>query len=250
MFKSSTMDNTQATSTSPVLGSVHATSPPCSDVAAASVDCRYSQDAIDTATDVLNLASEPIPAMVLGQWEEALTLVAVHRDKKAYAELFNHFAPRLKAFGMKMFGNEGQALEMVQDTLLNVWQKAALFDPSRGCASTWIFTIARNVRFDMLRKKQSRKDEISAEDIWPDEDYPETEGSHSQQWDLFLMVEKIAPHFAALPPAQRLVMEKVYLEEKSHQDVAEQLGIPLGTVKSRIRLALDRLREALDDPRR
>jgi RNA polymerase sigma-70 factor (ECF subfamily) len=192
---------------------------------------------------------DPTPILVLGQWEEALNVIAVHRDKQMYAELFKYFAPRLRAFGIKMFGNEQQAMEMVQDTMLNVWQKAALFDASRGCASTWIFTIARNVRFDMLRKKQSRKDDISADDLWSDGDYPEQEGSHSQQWDLYLIAEKIAPHFHALPPAQRLVMEKVYLDELSHQEVSEQLSIPLGTVKSRIRLALDRLREAIDGPR-
>ena len=134
--------------------------------------------------------------------------------------------------------------------MLNVWQKAALFDPTRGCASTWIYTIARNVRFDMLRKKQSRKDDISADDLWSDGDYPEQEDLQSHSWDLYIIAEKIAPHFAALPPAQRVVMEKVYLEENSHQEVAEQLGIPLGTVKSRIRLALDRLREAVDGQQR
>lgn len=124
-----------------------------------------------------------------------------------------------------------------------------MFDASRGCASTWIFTIARNVRFDMLRKKQSRKDDISADDLWADGDYPELEESSSDQWETMLLSEKLAPYFDALPIAQRLVMQKVYLEEKSHQEVAEELDIPLGTVKSRIRLALDRLREALDDTR-
>lgn len=183
------------------------------------------------------------------QWEQALTFIAVDRDKHAYSQLFSYFAPRLKAFGLKMFGNEQQAMEMVQDTMLNVWQKARLFDASRGCASTWIFTIARNVRFDMLRKKQSRKDELSADDLFFDGDYPEQEGTDSNEWDLWLLAEKVAPHFAKLPPAQRDVMEKVYLEEKSHQEVSEELAIPLGTVKSRIRLALDRLREAIDDPR-
>lgn len=189
------------------------------------------------------------PHIRTGQWEDALTFVALHADKSAYAELFNYFAPRLKAFGMKMFGNEQQALEMVQDTMLNVWKKARLFDPSRGCASTWIFTIARNVRFDMLRKKQSRKDDISADDLWADGDYPELEESATDQWETMLLSEKLAPFFDALPIAQRLVMQKVYLEEKSHQEVSEELDIPLGTVKSRIRLALDRLREALDDTR-
>lgn len=184
-----------------------------------------------------------------GQWEDALTLVALHQDKTAYAELFSYFAPRLRAFGIKMFGNEQQAMEMVQDAMLNVWRKARLFDASRGCASTWIFTIARNVRFDMLRKKQSRKDDISADDLWFDGDYPEQESNSSDSWDTMLMSEKLAPHFDALPPAQRMVMQKVYLEEKSHQEVSDELAIPLGTVKSRIRLALDRLREALDDTR-
>ncbi|MBZ9613624.1 sigma-70 family RNA polymerase sigma factor [Rheinheimera maricola] len=184
------------------------------------------------------------------QWEEALTFVALQRDKSAYAELFSHFAPRLKAFGMKMFGNEQQALEMVQDTMLNVWKKAALFDATRGCASTWIFTIARNVRFDMLRKKQSRKDDISADDLWLNGEYPEPQADDDAAcWDNQLLTEKLAPHFERLPPAQREVMEKVYLQEKSHQEVSDELGIPLGTVKSRIRLALDRLREALDGAR-
>lgn len=183
-------------------------------------------------------------------WEEALTFVALQRDRSAYAELFSYFAPRLKAFGMKMFGNEQQALEMVQDTMLNVWKKAALFDATRGCASTWIFTIARNVRFDMLRKKQSRKDDVSADDLWLNGEYPEQEADNdASQWDTQLLMEKLAPHFASLPPAQREVMEKVYLQEKSHQEVSDELAIPLGTVKSRIRLALDRLREALDGAR-
>ncbi len=184
------------------------------------------------------------------QWEQALALVALKRDKQAFSDLFSHFAPRLRAFGLRMFGNEQQAMEMVQDTLLNVWNKAALFDPSRGCATTWIYTIARNVRFDMLRKKQQRKDEISADDLWPDGEQPDIEGEHSQQWDLLLIAEKLAPHFAALPPAQRIVVEKIYLEELSHQQVAELLGIPLGTVKSRLRLALERLREALNESER
>jgi len=197
--------------------------------------------------DRMTISAEP--HIRSGQWEDALTYVAVNADKAAYAELFSYFAPRLKAFGMKMFGNEQQALEMVQDTMLNVWKKAGLFDASRGCASTWIFTIARNVRFDMLRKKQSRKDDVSADDLWADGDYPEQEESASDKWETMLMSEKLAPHFDALPPAQRLVMQKVYIEEKSHQEVSDELDIPLGTVKSRIRLALDRLREALDDTR-
>jgi RNA polymerase sigma-70 factor (ECF subfamily) len=180
------------------------------------------------------------------EWEQALALVALKRDKNAYSALFNYFAPRLRAFGMRMFGNEQQALEMVQDTLLNVWQKAHLYDASRGCASTWIFTIARNVRFDMLRKKMSRKDDILADDLWADGDYPDMEDEQTERWDIWIVAEKIAPHFEKLPPAQRIVMEKVYLDECTHQQVAEELGVPLGTVKSRIRLALERLREAID----
>lgn len=183
-------------------------------------------------------------------WDQALNLVAVRQDKQAYAELFNYFAPRLKQFGFKMFGNEQQSLEMVQDTMLNVWKKATLFDASKGCASTWIYSIARNVRFDMLRKKQSRKDDISADDLWGDGEYaPEDSEDAAIGWDNQLLTAKLQPHFNQLPAAQRQVMEKVYLEEKTHQQVAEELALPLGTVKSRIRLALDRLREALDGTR-
>lgn len=206
---------------------------------------RVPQPITDTSKPMTGQQSNPS-----SQWEDALTFVALQRDKTAYAELFSYFAPRLKAFGMKMFGNEQQALEMVQDTMLNVWKKAALFDASRGCASTWIFTIARNVRFDMLRKKQSRKDDISADDLWLNGEYPEPQADDdAAQWDNQLLTEKLAPHFAKLPPAQREVMEKVYLLEMTHQEVSDELGIPLGTVKSRIRLALDRLREALDGAR-
>lgn len=196
----------------------------------------------DCQSSVMSDATPP-PAQ---QWGDELTLVALKRDKAAYAALFNYFAPRLRAFGMRMFGNEQQALEMVQDTLLNVWQKAHLYDASRGCVSTWIFTIARNVRFDMLRKKMSRKDDIFADDLWADGDYPTLEDEQTERWDIWIVAEKLAPHFDALPPGQRLVMEKVYLDELTHQQVAQELGLPLGTVKSRIRLALERLREALD----
>lgn len=199
--------------------------------------------ASQTATD----GGGPVAAAPTQQWEQALVLIALKRDKQAFSELFAYFAPRLRAFGIRMFGNEQLAMEMVQDTLLNVWNKAGLFDPARGCATTWIYTIARNVRFDMLRKKQQRKDEISAEDLWADGEQPDSEGDHSQQWDLLLIAEKLAPHFQALPPSQREVVEKVYLEELSHQQVAELLAIPLGTVKSRLRLALERLREVFHE---
>ncbi|CAM3876571.1 sigma-70 family RNA polymerase sigma factor [Rheinheimera salexigens] len=209
---------------------------------------------------MLNLASMPrhdeahysqwsSPAGMTEQvsWEQTLASIGLQRNKAAYALLFAHFAPRLKAFGIKLFGNEQQALEMVQDTMLNVWQKAALFDASRGAASTWIFTIARNVRFDMLRKKQRRKDDISADDLWFDGEYPEVELEQSDyHWDITLLLDKLAPHFAQLPPAQSEVITKVYLEEKTHQEVSDELSIPLGTVKSRLRLALDRLKEAFD----
>lgn len=202
----------------------------------------HDSDSTDSTSSFMTDAIPPPPQ----QWGQELALVALKRDKSAYSALFNFFAPRLRAFGMRMFGNEQQALEMVQDTMLNVWQKAHLYDPSRGCASTWIFTIARNVRFDMLRKKMSRKDDILADDLWADGDYPDMEDEQSERWDIWIVAEKIAPHFESLPPAQRLVMEKVYLDECTHQQVADELGLPLGTVKSRIRLALERLREALD----
>lgn len=189
------------------------------------------------------------------RWNDCLKRIAENRDRQAFRELFKHFAPLIKSFAYKVPSinqNEAFADELVQETMLKVWIKADSFDPSRASAGTWIFTIARNTRIDLLRK-YSRHDSnavspeelgetVDAQDIWfEDMDTDIFE-------DLAEERDKQAVHLSLkdLPPEQSEILEKVYLEDKSHSEVAEELSLPLGTVKSRVRLALKKLRIAID----
>jgi RNA polymerase sigma-70 factor (ECF subfamily) len=173
-----------------------------------------------------------------------LSDVAQTRNKSSFAKIFNYFAPRLRSYALKQMGSDAQAMELVQDTMSNVWQKAHLFDAEKGSASTWIFTIARNIRFDMLRKQKNRKEDICADDLWPVlcEQTPEPNETSLEHK---MMVEQIEVMFDKLPEKQRTVIKSIYIDGKSQQEVADELEIPLGTVKSRTRLALERLRELI-----
>jgi RNA polymerase sigma-70 factor (ECF subfamily) len=170
--------------------------------------------------------------------------VASNRSKTAFAKIFSYFAPRLRSYALKQMGNEALAMELVQDTMSNVWQKAHLFNAEKGSPSTWIFTIARNIRFDMLRKLQNRKEDICSEDLWPvlcEQTADQNETSLEEQMTL----EQLGHLFDSLPAKQRVVIEAIYIDGKSQQEVADELDIPLGTVKSRTRLALQRLKDMI-----
>ena len=164
----------------------------------------------------------------------------------AYAEVFNYFAPRLRSYALKQMGNEALAMELVQDTMSNVWQKSHLFNAEKGAPSTWIFTIARNIRFDMLRKQRNRKEDICADDLWPVL-CEQTADVNEVSLDEQITLQELGVLFEELPIKQREVIEAIYIEGKSQQEVADQFNIPLGTVKSRTRLALQRLKEMLKD---
>ena len=172
-----------------------------------------------------------------------LERVAQLRCKASYEGIFMLFAPKIKAYAVKKGHNPSQAMDIVQETMTNVWLKAHLFDASKGTPSTWIYTIARNVRFDLLRKQQQRQGEISAEDLWPVlSDIAVAEQSFEDK----LTVAQIKSMLSRLPDAQRLVIEGIYLDGKSQQEVADILNLPLGTVKSRTRLALQKLKDLVD----
>jgi len=170
--------------------------------------------------------------------------IARSGDREAFAALFDHFAPRVK--GLLMRGGTAAELaeEVAQETLLTVWRKAALFDPAKASASTWIATIARNLRIDIARR-ETRSRLSQAYEIL-DEEAPE-------QPDAMLSgAERDARVRAAMTQLsvdQYRVVELAFLEGFSHQDVAHRLAIPLGTVKSRLRLALSHLRGRLEDLR-
>lgn len=176
-----------------------------------------------------------------------LATVASERCRRSFSELFRHFAPKLLAYGSRQFGNEQTAADLVQETMTNVWHKAHLFNADKGAPATWIFTIARNIRFDLLRKNKHRRDEISADELWPV--LAETSDALEDDYalDHGILMQEISNYYAKLPEPQREVIEKIYVEGKSQQEVSDSLGIPLGTVKSRTRLALRKLKELITE---
>jgi RNA polymerase sigma-70 factor (ECF subfamily) len=175
-----------------------------------------------------------------------LERVANERCKVSFAKVFGFFAPRLRSYALKQIGNEAIAMELVQDTMSNVWQKAHLFNAEKGAPSTWIFTIARNLRFDMLRKLKNRKEDICSDDMWPIL-CEQTADPHETSLDEKVTLQQVGELFNELPDKQKVVIEAIYIDGKSQQEVADELDIPLGTVKSRTRLALQRLKDMLTE---
>ncbi|WP_194755540.1 sigma-70 family RNA polymerase sigma factor [Aliidiomarina indica] len=178
---------------------------------------------------------------------QLLAEVAKSRSRIAFGELFRHFAPRLQSFATRQFGNEQTAMDLVQETMTNVWHKAHLFSPEKGSPTTWIFTIARNIRFDILRKNKHRQNDVSAEDLWPVLSEEMSDSDEEFALDKNILLQEIGEYYLQLPDAQREVVEQIYIEGKSQQEVSDTLGIPLGTVKSRTRLALQKLRELISE---
>ena len=171
-------------------------------------------------------------------WVAHMRRIRDARDQTAFAELFRHFGPRVKAYLMKAGASEPLAEECTQEAMATVWRKVELFDPSRASVATWIFTIARNRRIDILRKER-RPD---PEDLpWGPEAEPDQEDVVALQQES----RKLATALGTLPDKQRKLIEQAYFGDLSHSEIAAETGLPLGTIKSRIRLALDRLRHAM-----
>ncbi|WP_169308298.1 sigma-70 family RNA polymerase sigma factor [Ferrimonas aestuarii] len=170
---------------------------------------------------------------------EAMNRVANQRDKKAFALLFNHFADKLYGFCYSKVGEEQLAKEVAQDTLLAVWQKAHSFDADRGNVSTWVYTIARNRCFDLGRQKLSRPQLVSADTLYT-ETVDENQ-SASEALEQSCTRSQIETLLSLLPDAQKQVVTLVYLKEMSHQAAAEFLDLPVGTIKSRLRLAMEKM---------
>lgn len=177
--------------------------------------------------------------------EELIRLIdAVARelDRDAFARLFGYFAPRVKSFLMRSGLAESAAEEVSQEVMIAVWRKASYFDPARAGASTWVFTIARNQRIDRLRRTRSR----TADHLPDPSEEPEVPPSGE---DITIVAEReegVRRALESLPQDQATIVRLAFFAEKPHPEIARELGIPLGTVKSRVRLALNRLRTLLD----
>lgn len=171
-------------------------------------------------------------------WSKLVAQVATQRDRAAFSKLFVHFAPRVKAFIMKSGASAGLAEDCAQDVMVTVWRKAHLFDPSRASVATWIFTIARNRSIDLLRKDRRPEPEDLG---WGPEPEPDQTDALGLQQD----TDRLRAALGQLPDKQRQLVESAYFGDLSHSEIASETGLPLGTIKSRIRLALEKLRHAM-----
>ena len=171
-------------------------------------------------------------------WVVLMQRVRDDRDRGAFKDLFTHFAPRVKGFLIKSGADATMAEECAQDVMTTLWRKADQFDPSRASVATWIFTIARNRRIDLLRRQNRPEPE---ELPWGPEPEPDQADVVALQQDTALLSKALA----RLPDAQRDLIEKAYFGDLSQSEIASLTGLPLGTIKSRIRLALDRLRHLM-----
>ncbi|KGE03140.1 RNA polymerase sigma-70 factor [Pseudohaliea rubra DSM 19751] len=180
----------------------------------------------------------PAPGRRTDEWSECLVLIAEKHDRAAFSRLFRHFAPLIKAFalsGSTMSANHAD--ELVQEVMLKVWQKAAAFNPEKAAASTWVYTIARNCRTDLFRRLQKFDTPLSAEDFSPEQESEEPFALLQSKRS----GDRIREMMAGLPADQMQILAKVYMEGKSHAEAAAELDLPLGTVKSRVRLAIQKL---------
>jgi RNA polymerase sigma-70 factor, ECF subfamily len=173
---------------------------------------------------------------------DLINRVAARSDAEAFRQLYQGFAPRIKSYMMRRGADAATAEELAQETLLTVWRKAGLYTSDKGTAATWIFTIARNLRIDRLRREvpwqelPEGHDETPSDDTAPDERVVERERER-----------RVRDVMATLPKDQSEIVSLSYLDGLSHSEIAERLDLPLGTVKSRMRLAYQKIREAVED---
>ena len=195
---------------------------------------------LDSAQDCASRSPSP-KVITVGNTNQDInqlvTAVAETRDRESFQALFNHFAPRVKAVLVRQGADSGTAEEVVQETMIKVWRKANLFDAAKASASTWIYQIARNSRIDLIRRARRPEPDMNDPSLVPDPD-PSIDEVISRGRD----ARQLKEVFDRLPGEQQDVLKLAFFEEKAHSEIADQLGIPLGTVKSRIRLALKRIR--------
>jgi RNA polymerase sigma-70 factor (ECF subfamily) len=187
------------------------------------------------------MCASPPPGHSAASDAELVRAVA-RRDRAAFVELFGRYAGRINAFALRRGAGAADADEIVQDVMVAVWRRAASFDPARAAVSTWIYAIARNRRIDMIRRAQ-RPAPDPEDPLFRPDPAPDAAGELAAAERRVRLREGLA----ALPPEQRRVLTLAFYDGLSHGEIATREGLPLGTVKSRIRLAFRHLRGALGD---
>jgi RNA polymerase sigma-70 factor (ECF subfamily) len=179
-------------------------------------------------------------AFAAAERQRRLLARVVERDTLAFIALFDHFAPRIKAYMKKLGTGEEDGAELAQETMLAVWRRAATYDPARSAVSSWIFTIARNLRIDALRRDQRRLLDLADPQL-----LPAAAPAADDQIEVLERQALVRLAMLALPPDQAAVVNLAFYEGLSHGEIAAALAVPLGTVKSRMRLAFQRIRLAV-----
>lgn len=171
---------------------------------------------------------------------DQMEAIAQRRCRNAFAELFSYYAPRVKGFMLRLGAGEGEAEELAQEVMITVWQKAALYDRTQASVSTWVFRIARNRRIDAQRRQ--RRPELNADDpvLQPPEIEAPDETLSREQLDT-----AVRDRLTCLPQDQLILIQAAFYDGLSHSEIARTFNLPLGTVKSRIRLAFSRLKGEL-----
>lgn len=197
------------------------------------------------ATGLSRPARRPARVIPRGPMSDLLSRIATDRSDAAFRKLFEDYAPRIRSYMMRQGADSALAEELAQETLLTVWRKAVLYSADKGSPTTWIFTIARNLRIDRLRRETPWQ-ELTAEHAAsiPSEDKAPDVAVNELQREA-----RVRAVLRELPPDQLEVVTLAFIDGLSHSDISERLRLPLGTVKSRIRLAYQKVRTALEDLR-
>lgn len=186
--------------------------------------------------------AQPEKADLKAQALAWLNAVATSQDRDAFANLYRQFAPKVKRYMVRQGADDATADDLAQETMVQLWRKAALYDASKAAPSSWIFTIARNLRIDRLRKQKFYEVELADQHI----DAENKESTSDRPADHFDSI-RLAEMVECLPPDQAEAVKLSFFEGLTHAEIGQRLGLPLGTVKSRLRLAFGKLRTAIGE---
>jgi len=179
-----------------------------------------------------------------GYWSGQMQAVARRRDQICFMRIYDHFAPRVRLYLRGLGVREAVAEELAQEALLRLWQRADSYDADRSTLSTWLFRIARNLHIDRLR----RENQWIAVDLEPAlEIETETDNPAFSSAESFVAHADLNKRIERLSTTQARLIRMSYFEAKSHQQIADELGMPLGTVKSSIRRAFLRLQSGVQE---
>jgi len=202
---------------------------------------NFKSHNINTAMKTSNIKADIQDINTDDELSLCLKAIGKNQDKQAFSIVFKHFAARLKSFLVKAGSTESQSEEVIQEVMIAVWTKAATYDSSKSSVSTWVYTIARNKRIDKIRKERRHYLSESDEGL-------EIPVDSTQEKEIFSaqLSNSLKKYMSNLPEEQSKLLQLSYFYNKTHADISEELDIPLGTVKSRIRLALTKMRHLVE----